>query len=184
MNIKPVPIPLPSRANQARRALWMLVWCLLYRTSPTPLHAWRRFLLRAFGARVGPHAHPYPAARIWAPWNLLMEEGACLANKSDCYNVAPVRLGRYAVVSQGAFLCTASHAIDRPGFELTAAPIAIHAGAWVAAAAYIGPGVTMHERAVVGACAVVTKDVAAGDVVAGNPARLVARRHLADVAPI
>ena len=109
-----------------------------------------------------------------------MEEGSCLGNGCDCYNVAPVILGRYAVVSQRAFLCTAGHAINRPGFELTTAPIAIKAGAWVGAAAYVGPGVTMHERAVAGACAVVTKDVNAGDVVAGNPARAVARRHSGD----
>ena len=179
--MKPQAMHLPSRTNQVRRALWMLAWCLLYRPSPTPLHAWRRSLLRVFGARVGPRAHPYPAARIWAPWNLVMEEGACLGNWSDCYNVAPVYIGRDAVISQKAFLCTASHAIDRPGFDVTVAPITIHAGAWVASGAYIGPGVTMEERAVAGACAVVTKDVAASDVVAGNPARAIARRHLAGV---
>lgn len=179
--MKPTPTALPSSANKLRRALWMLAWALLYRPSPTVLHGWRRAILRMFGAQVARRAHPYPAARIWAPWNLVMEEGACLANHSDCYNVAPVYLGRYAVISQKAYLCTASHAMDRAGFDLMTAPINIHSRAWVAAAAYVGPGVTMHEGAVAGACAVVTKDVPAGDIVAGNPARSVAQRYLGRV---
>jgi putative colanic acid biosynthesis acetyltransferase WcaF len=62
----------PRRSSLARRVAWNLVWVLLYRPSPTPLHGWRRMLLRLFGAEIGAGAHPYPSARIWAPWNLEM----------------------------------------------------------------------------------------------------------------
>lgn len=167
----------PSPADKARRALWGLVWRLAFRPVPTPLHGVRRGLLRLFGARIGAGARPYPAARIWAPWNLDMGAASCLANGVECYNVAPVVLGAGAVVSQRAHLCTASHDHRDPGFALIAAPIRIGPRAWVAAEAFVGPGAGLAEGAVAGARAVVTRSVPAWTVVAGNPARIVGTRR-------
>ena len=168
------PIKPPGLANKLARLVWAVAWTLLYRPSPIPLHGWRRLLLRCFGARIGPAARPYPSARIWAPWNLRMDEGACIGPGADIYDVAPIHLGRWCVVSQKAYLCAASHDISGPGFRLTGAPIRVADYAWVAAAAFVGPGVTVGRRAVAGACAVVTRDVPERAVVAGNPARIVA----------
>ena len=168
--------PAPSLANKFARLFWRIVWTLFYRPSPLPFHGWRRGLLRCFGAKVGPGAHPYPAARIWAPWNLVMGEGSCLANEADCYNVDQVLIGDRAIVSQKAYLCTASHDIRDDGFALTSGPIEIAPRAWIAAGAFVGPGVKVGEGAVIAAYAVVTRSVAAQMVVAGNPAQTVGRR--------
>ena len=130
--------------------------------------------MRFFGAEIGEDAHPYSSARIWAPWNLVMEGGSCLAAGVDCYCVDKIVLGRDAVVSQRAFLCTATHAHREPGFPLMTGPVIIGEDAWVAAEAYIGPGVTVGAGAVAGARAVVVRDVPPGAVVVGNPARVVA----------
>jgi len=137
-------------------------------------------LLRCFGARIGAGAHPYPAARIWAPWQLEMGADSCLADGVDCYNVAPIRLGRGAVVSQRAFLCAATHDYADPAFPLVAREISIGDRAWVAAEAFVGPGVTVGEGAVVGARAVATKDVEPWTVVGGNPAQVLKVRKLKD----
>ncbi|WP_199798260.1 LbetaH domain-containing protein [Aurantiacibacter spongiae] len=126
---------------------------------------------------MGRATNAYPSARIWAPWNLVMEDGSCLGPETDCYNVAPVRLGRGATVSQKSYLCTASHTLDS-AFTLVGAPIELKAKAWIAARALIGPGVTLAEGAVVAAGAVVMKDVAVNTVVAGNPARPVSESAL------
>lgn len=170
----------PTRRDQLRRAIWSAVWILLFRPSPVPLHGWRRFLLRLFGARVEAGAHPYPTARIWAPWNLVMAEGSCLGLGSDIYNVARVTLEHGAIVSQRAYLCTASHDIRSPGFALMIAPITIGRNSWVATTAYIGPGVTMGEGAIAAAGAVVTKDVDRDVIVAGNPARPIGKGRLSE----
>lgn len=164
-------LPRPSLANKLARAGWLAVCLVLFRPSPVPLHAWRRALLRLFGAQVGAGALVYPSARVWAPWNLELGEGSCLGPASEAYNVAQIVLGPGAVVSQRAYLCTATHAIREPGFALMAAPIVLGTRAWVAAAAYVGPGVTLADGAVAAACAVVVKDVARDQVVGGNPAR-------------
>ncbi|MGH6956520.1 MAG: hypothetical protein ACREEW_07645, partial [Caulobacteraceae bacterium] len=87
------------------RLAWAVVWTLLAAWTPPPLHAWRRLLLRAFGAKIGPGAAIYGSARVWSPANLVMEARACLGPRSNCYSMAPVRLRAHAIVSQGAHLC-------------------------------------------------------------------------------
>jgi putative colanic acid biosynthesis acetyltransferase WcaF len=96
-------------SNRLGRLLWIVVSTALFRFSPTICHGWRRGLLRLFGARIAQGAKAYPGAKIWAPWNLTMEAYSCLADNVDCYNVAPIRIGAYATVSQYSYLCSASH---------------------------------------------------------------------------
>ena len=168
-----------SAANKMARMAWGVVWLLLYRPSPKPLHGWRRFLLRLFGARVGRSAVVHPSARIWAPWNLEIGEFGCLSPGVDCYSVDRIRIGRLATVSQYSFLCTAGHDIDSENMALTTAPITIEDHAWVAADAFVGPGVVVGEGAVVGARASVFKSVPPWTVVVGNPARAIRSRSRA-----
>lgn len=163
--------------NKAARALWLVVQALLYRPSPRLLHGWRRGLLRCFGAKIAAGAHPYPRARIWAPWNLVMAERSCLADDVDCYNVALIDLGADVVVSQYAYLCSASHDADDPDFVLITAPISIGRKAWIGADAFIGPGVAIGAGAVVGARSTVFANVGEGEIVGGSPARLLRQRN-------
>ena len=165
-----------SAGNKLARLLWAVVYVLLYRPSPRPLHGWRRLLLRLFGARIGAGVHPYPRARIWAPWNLVMEPGSGLADDVDCYSVALIHIGREATVSQYSYLCTASHDPDVPGLPLVAAPIRIGDRAWVGADAFAAPGVSIAEGAAVGARPTGLNKVAAGEIVGGTPARFIRRR--------
>ncbi len=162
--------------EQLLRSCWCLGCLLLFRPSPRPWHLWRRFLLRVFGAKVSGTAHIYPAARIWAPWNLEVGEVVGVADGVVVYNQGKIILEDYVTISQEAFLCTGSHDYTRPNLPLWTAPITVRKNAWVAARAFIHPGVTIGRDAVVGACAVVTRDVGDGCIVAGNPATVIKRR--------
>jgi putative colanic acid biosynthesis acetyltransferase WcaF len=162
--------------QRSLRLAWNIVWLLLYRPSPRTFHAWRRWLLRVFGAQIGTGAVPYAAARIWAPWNLTMAANSCLSDGVDCYCVAPVTIGAHATVSQYSYLCAASHDYRDPAMPLVIAPIVIGAEAWVAADVFVGPGVAIGEGAVVGARSTVTQDVDPWTVVAGSPPLVRGRR--------
>jgi len=164
--------------NRLRRLAWGIARRLFYRPTPIAWHGWRAGILRAFGAKIEGRVHPYPDVAVWAPWNLRMAPGSCLGPGVICYNVALVSLGHGVTVSQRSHLCTASHDFDDPCFPLTGAPITIEDGAWVAAEAFLGPGVTIGARAVVLARSVVISSVPPAAVVGGNPAR-----HLRDRAP-
>jgi putative colanic acid biosynthesis acetyltransferase WcaF len=112
-----------------------------------------------------------------------MGDYSCLAFDVDCYSVARVTIGAHATVSQYSFLCTAGHDLSDPHMKLVTAPIAIGDGAWVCAAAYVGPGVHLGEGAVAAARAVVVKDVEPWTVVGGNPAKVIRRRELQNPGP-
>lgn len=167
-----------SYRNRAGRVLWTMVWCVFFRPSPRPFHAWRCWLLRLFGATIERGAHPYPSARVWAPWNLTMREGSCLGDHVDCYSVDRVILEPFATVSQYSFLCTAGHDYMIQEMPVITAPIRIGRRAWVAADAFVGPGVTIGEGAVVGARASVFRSVDPWTVVGGNPVRILKKYSL------
>ncbi|MDA3924610.1 MAG: putative colanic acid biosynthesis acetyltransferase [Kiritimatiellae bacterium] len=164
------------------RLLWNGVWIFLFRPTPRGFcYGWRIFLLRLFGAKIGKGCHVLPSAKIWQPSNLAMGDYSCLSENVDCYAVDKINIGEQVVVSQGAFLCCASHDISSPIMELTYKPIVICDNVWVAAGAFVGPGVTIGEGAVVGACSVVVKSVAPWSVVVGNPARFIKKRAINEV---
>ncbi len=165
-----------SMGHRMLRALWTVVWLGCGAWTPTAFHTWRRLLLRAFGAKVADTVHVYGSARIWYPPNLEMAKHSCLAPRVNCYCMAKISLGEYAVVSQGAHLCAGTHNIDDPNFQLRTAPITIGRKAWIAAESFVGPGVNVEEGAVLGARAVAFKDLAAWTVYAGNPAREIRKR--------
>lgn len=169
-----------SLRSKVARGVWMIVWAVLFRPTPRGklFMSWRAFLLRCFGAKLGRGANVLPSCRVWQPWRLTMGEHSCLSERVDCYNAAEITIGAQAVVSQDAFLCTASHDIGSPIMELTTAPIVIGAQAWVCARAVVLPGVRVGDGAVVAAAAVVTKDVSPWAIVGGNPARVLGRREL------
>lgn len=146
-----------------------MAWGVLFRPSPRPLHAWRRWVLRVFGATVGKGVHVYPAVRIWAPWNLTLEDECGVADGVTLYSQGIIRLGRGSVVSQGSHLCTGSHDYEQPGFPLFTKPIVVGAEAWITAECFVHPGVTIGEGAVIGARSVVTKDMPAWTVCTGHP---------------
>ncbi|WP_083983053.1 hypothetical protein [Devosia soli] len=165
------------------RALWMVTWAVLARWTPAPLHAWRLWLLRLFGAQVGQGARIYGTACIWYPPNLQVDQGAVIGWDTVIYCQAPIHIGRNAIVSQYAHLISGSHDIDRRGLPLILRPIHIGVDAWICAGAMVGPGVTVGDGAVLGARAVAFSDLAAWSVYIGNPAKYLRRREMDDNLP-
>ena len=166
-----------TAAEQFRRVLWGF-GKLLFRFSPRPCFGWRRFVLRCFGAKIGAHVNTYPSTRIYFPWNLTVGDWSAIGEDALIYNLGPVTLGEKVTVSHRAHLCAGTHDYTRLDLPLLKPPIVIGNQAWICADAFVGPGVTVGEGAVVGARAVVVKDVEPWTVVAGNPARVIKKRTL------
>ena len=165
------------------RLAWQAVWLAAASWTPPPLRGWRRWLLIRFGADLAAGADVRASARVWYPPNLVMGEWAVIGPGARCYNIAPVRLGRRTIVSQRAHLCTGSHDLADPDFQLVARPITIDDEAWVAAEAFVGPGVSLGRGAVLAARGAAFADLAAWTIYRGNPAQPLRVRPTRDPAP-
>lgn len=152
------------------RLFWRTTWLVLCAWTPPLLWRWRRWVLRKFGARIGDYCDVRGTVWIWDPRHLYMHDHSMLADGVLCYNVATVTLFSYALVSQRAYLCSGSHDIDSQAFALVARPITLHARSWVASEAFVGPGVTIGEGAVLAARAAAFRDIEPWKVYRGNPA--------------
>ena len=162
--------PAFSLRDRLRRLVWNVCWALLYRMSPRPLHSWRAWLLRSFGATMGPNCHFYPSSKVWAPWNLMCADQVTAGDGAEIYNPAPVTLGSHAILSQDAYVCAATHDYDDPAFPLLAYAMNIGAYAWICARACVAPGVNIGEGAVLGLASVATRHLEPWTVYAGSPA--------------
>ena len=174
-----------ARPYSAGEYIGRIAWAFLalpFRLSPRPLYAWRNFLLRRFGARIGHGVRIHPSVRIVIPWNLSIGDHASVGDDVLIYNLGPVTIGARASVSHRAHLCAGTHDYELGSLPLLRLPISIGDDAWVCADALVGPDVTIGAGAVVGAGAVAMRSVEPWIVVAGNPARPVKHRILRDAA--
>lgn len=158
-----------SRREQMGRVLWWLVGLPLFKCSLRPMYTWRRWILRWFGAKVGARASIQRSARIEFPWNLEIGRGSTIGEKTWVHNLDKVRIGEYVTISQRVFLCTGTHDYAHPEFAMIRKPVTIQRGVWIAADAFIGPGVTIGAHAVIGVRSVVLKDMPPGMVCVGHP---------------
>lgn len=159
-----------SMSNKVLRIIWRLTWLTLAWPTPAPLHAWRRVVLRAFGAKIGRNVRVYPSCRIWLPSNLCVGNDSLIGPGVECYNQGYITIGERVVVSQRVTLCASTHDIDAPLFPLILRPISIDDDAWIAAEAFVGPGVTIGKGSVLGARSVAMKSVPSLQIFSGNPA--------------
>ena len=152
-------------------------WLLLARWTPPPLWTWRRFVLRLFGAKIGASVRIHSSVRIWLPSRLTVSEGALIGPGAVLYNQGAISIGPHSVVSQRAHLCASTHSITAPEFRLIERPVTIGEGCWIAAEAFVGPGVTMGSGSVLAARGALFEDTAPMAVYRGNPAAWLCERR-------
>lgn len=167
-----------AKPHRVKRIIWAILNATLYRLLVGRFF-WpvRKLLLLLFGAQIDKKAYIYSRCTIYAPWNLIVGR-ACIGPNTELYNKALIIIGNDSVISQGSFLCTASHDISSKMLPLKTTQIVIGDNVWIASYAFVGMGVTIGEGAVVGARACVFKDVEPWTVVGGNPAREIKKRVL------
>lgn len=169
-----------SRNEYLARLAWNVVQATLFRYSPSRAHGFRRWLLKLFGAKIGPKSFVRREAKVFHPWLLEIGEWSAVAQGVTLYNLGPLKIGDHTVLSQDVYVCGGSHDYTRSDLPLIRPTNIIGSGVWIAAGAFIGPGTTVGDNSVVAARAVVVKDVPAGMVVGGNPAKVIKPRPMND----
>ena len=163
--------------NKILRMMWNTCYWILFRPfNLNMFRGWRALILKMFGAKVGYKANIYASVKIWAPWNLSIGDYSSLGPEVDCYNQGKISIGKNSVISQKSYLCASTHDFTISKFPLIVKYIEIKDQVWIAADAFVAPGVTIGEGAVIGARSAVVKNVDDWTVVGGNPARYIKDR--------
>lgn len=163
-------------ASRLRQAIWFVVGSPLLANRWLPGSAWRCWLLKRFGATLGPGCRVKPGFRVKFPWRLATGSHCWLGEDAWVDNLAPVSLGDRVVLSQGVYLCTGNHNFRHPSFALMAQPIELGHDVWLGAKAVVAPGTVVQAGAVVGLAAVVSGVIPPRVVVRGNPGTITAQR--------
>ena len=167
-------------AGAWKRALWYVVNALVVRAAWNPFMGVKRWLLRAFGARVGRGLVMKNEVRVKFPWKFRVGNDVWLGEGAWIDNLDAVDIGNDVCISQGAMLLTGNHDYTQPGMPYRNAPIRIADGAWIGARATVCPGVTVGEGAVLCVGAVATGDLEPWGIYKGVPATRVRTRRIND----
>ena len=158
-------------AADARR---VAEWMDRYNASIAATQRDHAALLREMLAEVGEGAYIRPPFHCDYGYNISLGRDVFLNFNCVILDVVKVTIGDRTQIGPGVQILTADHPRDhaqrRAGLEF-GRPVTIGADVWIGGSAIVLPGVRIGDGAIVGAGAVVTRDVAAGATVVGNPAR-------------
>ena len=133
------------------RMIWAMVQGTLFRLSFHDWYAWRAMLLRQFGAKIGKNPRIRRTVVTEIPSNLNLGDDVIIGDGAILYALGPITVGDRVMISQYVHLCAGSHDYRFSSYPQTRPPITIGNDCWIAAGAFIGPGVKIGERCVIGA---------------------------------
>ncbi len=157
---------------------WWIAQTILFKASPQFMYAWRRFLLRCFGANIGKGVKIRPSVHIQFPWKISIDDYSWIGDNVVLYSLGEITIGKNVVVSQESYLCTGSHKYTDIDFSIYSLPIIIEDSCWLATDVFVSPGVIIRNGTVVGARSSVFHSLPAGKICFGNPAVVVKNRPL------
>lgn len=159
------------------RMLWGVVQSTAFRCSWPTWYRYRAWLLRCFGANVAPCSRIRRTVQVTCPWNLTVKANSAVGESARLYCLGPITIGERVTISQHAHLCAGSHDYsDHVHMPLTTPKINVDNDAWIAADAFVGPGIRIGQGALLGARGCAYKDLAPWTIYGGNPARALKSR--------
>jgi acetyltransferase-like isoleucine patch superfamily enzyme len=154
---------------------WWKVWAKRCATAPPLLASILRLSkLRRKGASIDMPVFISPSVWNGKIANLKIGRGS-FVGRVEMHLHDRICVGNNVVINDGVRLLTASHMVDDVDFRLVTGPIVIGDYAWIAIGAILLPGVSVGAGAVVGAGALITKDVPDYGIAVGNPARILGK---------
>jgi maltose O-acetyltransferase len=157
-------------ADQAATKAWLVRYNAALGLPVSERHA----LLRERFAHVGAGAVIRPPFFCDYGYNIRLGDGVFLNFNCVILDVVEVSIGDRTQIGPAAQIYAADHPRDaetrRSGLEF-GRPVRIGSDVWIGGGAILLPGVTIGDGAVIGAGSVVTRDIGAGQIVTGNPAR-------------
>ena len=134
------------------------------------------YLLAQVLGHVGEGVDIRPPLRVDYGHNISIGDGSWVNYGMTVLDVAPVAIGADVLIGPNCSLYTAIHPTEpgprRAKWE-SSAPITLEDNVWLGGSVVVCPGVTIGENSIIGAGAVVTRDIPANCIAVGNPARVI-----------
>lgn len=146
-----------------------------------PFHCIRRFFYRLGGIKIGKGSTLHMGVRFYDPWNIEIGKDSIVGEKAVLDGRDKLTIGNHVDIASEVMIYNAEHNVRDPNFCAIQAPVVIQDYVFIGPRAIILPGVTVKKGAVVGAGAVVTKDVEQGTIVGGVPAKEIGKREIANL---
>lgn len=143
-----------------------------------PSHHFRRFFYRLFGMKIGPGSTIQMHARFYNPFNIEIGEDSIIGEGAVLDGRGKLIIGNHVDIASEVMIYNAEHDVRDPNFKAINAPVVIEDYVFIGPRAIILPGVKIKKGAVVGAGAVVTKDIEEGLIVGGIPAKQIGERGI------
>lgn len=176
-NLKKFKLPKNFRGRNAVVVqLWWIVQSIFFKKSPQFAYGWRRFLLRIFGAKIGKKVIIRPTVKITYPWKIQIDDYSWIGDDVILYSLGEIEIGKNVVISQKSYICTGSHDYLKEFFPIFAKKITIEDESWLATDVFVAPGITIKKGTVVGSRSSVYKNLPAGWLCYGNPAKPIKKR--------
>lgn len=169
-----------STKEKVARLIWDTIGQRVFRCT---FHTWyglRASIINMFGAKVHPSARLRSTVKVEIPWNLTIGANSSVGDGTRLYCLGPVTIGEHVSISQHAHVCAGTHDFTRPDMPLIRPPITINDHVWIAADAFVGPGITVGEGAILGARGCAFKDLDAWTIYGSNPAKAISPRPKPD----
>lgn len=159
---------------------YLLDFCLmcLHVTTYIPLHSVRDFVWRLSGVKLGAHSTLHTGVRVFDPRGIRVGEDTIVGYRTFLDGRAPLTIGSHTDIASEVMIYNQEHDLSADDFHAKSAPVKIGDYVFIGPRAIILPGITIGDRAVVAAGAVVTKDVPEGEIVGGVPAKKISDRPL------
>lgn len=164
-----------TKKEKIKEMIWSIINDTLFRWSFSFLSAWRVFLLRLFGARIGEHTYIANTVKILRPWNLEVGDTVAIDKEVILRSTAKIHISDNACISTKVVILPGGHDVRKRTFDWIGTETFIGAGCFIGACSLIR-GVNIGQFTCIGAGSLVTKDIPENIIAFGWPAKIHSER--------
>ena len=156
--------------NHLKRLLWYFANACFVKTYILHIKFLKLFVLKIFGAKIGKKVNIKPGVNIKYPWLLEIGDYTWIGEGVWIDNLAKVKIGANACISQGTMLLCGNHNYKKSTFDLMVSEITIEDGVWIGAKSVVCSGVTCKSHSILTVGSVASKNLESYSIYSGIPA--------------
>lgn len=164
-------------ARRLKTVFWESVCFKLGVIGHVPFHLFRRFCYRVWGVKIGKGSAIHMNTVFYYPPNISIGDDTIIGERAVLDGRDKLIIGNHVDIASEVMIYNAQHDVHDESFKAIFAPVKIEDYVFIGPRSIILPGVTIKKGAVVGAGAVVTKDVEEFKIVGGVPAKEISERE-------